>query len=217
MTISANPTASPPPRGLRSRYVPLALGVIVIGAATLLLRVAPIFDAGVPELSGRLTRVRQELLAAEREPGRWAEVSGTARAELSRIADDARRSSLRLTGLWSAIVRVDRREIAALKEIQRLAETDIPALIASGPRGNDLRTRAVEEGLGRVDDHLAGASPYLPPIRPIENQEGLARKAPAARGWSNWLVVVGVVDVLLLAIAGVWWLGLRGKSSTAST
>jgi hypothetical protein len=185
----------------------LAVAALVVGALTLFLRAAPVLDAGVEELSGRLSAVHQQVIAAKERPDEWRSFSERASTELKEIADDARKSHQRLIGPWRWIGGVDRREESALKEVQRLAESDLPALIASGPKGSALREENVKQAFGRLDDHLAGASPYLPPMRPIENQQGMDRTTGVRQSWPPaWLIAIIVVDLLLVAAGLGWWI-----------
>ncbi|OAI54388.1 hypothetical protein AYO47_02975 [Planctomyces sp. SCGC AG-212-M04] len=169
------------------------------------MRAAPILDASVGELWGRLNTVHQQAIAARERPDEWSAFAARASNELKLIADDARRAHQRRIGPWRWVAGVDRREEAALREVQRLAESDVPALIASGPKGSALREKNVNAALGRLDDHLAGASPYLPPMRPIENQDGMDRTTGVRKEWPPWLVGMVIGDVVLV-VAGVgWW------------
>lgn len=191
-------------RRRRSRAVFIGAGVILIGAATLVLRASPVFDPSVQELWGRLTKIRVELAAAESDRSQWQSFTERATVQLRGIADDARRAHQRQGGIWSRVAS-DRREVAALKEVERIAQSDLPALIASGPAGNPLRSRSVGEALARLDDHVGGASPYLPPIRPMENQEGLERAPAGGNGWRAWLLRFAVVDGVIVVVALLWW------------
>jgi hypothetical protein len=184
----------------------LAVAILAIGAATLLVRAAPLFDAGVDELWGRLKVIRDEALDARGKPDQWRAFTDRASLQLKQIADDARRAHQRQLGPWRWMTGSDRRQELALKEAQRIAESDLPALIAAGQKGNDLRERSVDEALGRLDDHLAGASPYLPPFLPVENQEGLDRTRGVKKTWPEWLIGVIVVDSVLLVVGLGWWL-----------
>lgn len=194
----------------------LAAAVLVIGLATILVRIAPLFDASVGELWGRLHVIRDQAATARENPDQWRSFSVQAKAELKQIADDARIAHDRRQGPWSWIVGSDRREELALKEAQRLAESELPAILASGSKGSALRQRSVDEAFARLDDHLAGASPYLPPLRPIENQEGMDRKTGVKESWPHWLVTAVVVDTVVMLIALAWWLR-RSRRTPART
>jgi hypothetical protein len=214
VTAEQGKSATTPPVTGRSPVLRLAVTALVVGAITMLLRAAPVFDADVQELWGRLNAVHQQVLAAREKPQEWRAFTESASSELKQIADDARRSLQRLQGPWRWIG-VDRRDDAALREVQRMAESDLPALLASGTKGHALRDKNVAEAFARIDDHLAGASPYLPPMRPIENQDGMDRNTGVKQSWPGWLVAVVVVDCMLLA-GGVWWWvrrSQRGKST----
>jgi len=199
--------ADVPPRP-RSRIVLFAGWVIVLGAIILVLRATPLLDPGIDELWGRLNVIRNEIS----QPGAdWPARSEDARESLKSIADEARRAHQRRIGPWRLAVRPDRREIAALREIERIAESDLPALVAAGPKGHPLRQRTVDEALARVDDHLAGASPYLPPLKSIQNQAGLEKLRDRADS-QTWIIAIVVVDVVILAAGIAWWIRLRSLS-----
>jgi hypothetical protein len=210
VTAKREETVRTPPEGRRSPATGLAVAVLAVGGLTLFLRAAPVFDASVDELFGRLNAVHQQAIAARRGPDDWRAFAERASIELKGIADDARRSHRRLAGPWRWIGGVDRREESALKEVQRLAESELPALIASGLKGSTLREGNVEQAFSRLDDHLAGASPYLPPMRPIDDQEGMDRNTGVRPSWPGWLVSVVVVDAVLVA-GGLWWWVRRWK------
>ncbi len=196
------------PSRSRSRFVHFAGWVIVLGAAILVLRATPVLDPGIDELWGRLNVIRNEIS----DPGAdWPARSENARQDLKAIADEARRAHQRRTGHWRLVDRPDRRELAALREIERIAESDLPALIAAGPKGHPLRQRTVDEALARVDDHLAGASPYTPPLKSIQNQAGLEKLIQRADS-RTWIIVIIALDVVILAAGIVWW--LRRRAST---
>jgi len=199
------PLESPPAISQRARVIRLMILILLIGGATLVVRAAPWFDAGVAELSGRLLRVRQEADAARGGTDSWRAFAEQANRELKQVADEAGRAHQRRLGFWRWIGGEDRREEAALREAQRIAESDLPALIASGQKGNALRERTVAEALARLDDHLGGASPYLPPLRPIENQAGLDRDVATKPAPSGWLAKMLIVDAVLLAFGLLWW------------
>jgi hypothetical protein len=196
----------------RSPAVRLAMVVLVVGGLTLLLRAVPLLDARVEELWGRLNALHEEAIAAQDRPGEWGSFAENASARLKDIADDARMSHARRIGPWRWIAGEDRREEAALREVQRLAESDLPALIASGPKGHALREKNVAQALARLDDHLAGASPYLPPTRPIENQDGMDRTTGVKQSWPAWVVAIVVVDAVGLVALAVWWSRRSNKS-----
>jgi hypothetical protein len=190
--------------------------VLVVGGISLLLRAAPALDASVGELWSRLNAVHQEARAARERPAEWASFAQRASSQLRQIAEDARQSHERRLGPWRWAAGVDRREEAALREVQRLAESDLPALIASGPKGSPLREKNATAALARLDDHLAGASPYLPPIRPIENQDGMDRTTGVRKEWPRWLVGTVVLDVVVVVLGVGWWVrrGRRARSAS---
>ncbi|QDT52127.1 hypothetical protein Pan44_01360 [Caulifigura coniformis] len=200
LTLESAPAAPP-----RARLIRVMIAVLLIGGATLIVRAAPWFDPDVAELTGRLLRVRQEADAARGSAESWRDFAEPANVELKTIAQDARRAHQRRQGPWRWIAGEDRREEAALREAQRIAESDLPALIAAGPKGNPLRERTVADALARLDDHLGGASPYLPPLRPIENQAGLDRDAEATPASPGWLLKLLVVDAVLVGLGLLWW------------
>jgi hypothetical protein len=193
---------TPPGRspGFRLGVAILAAGAVVFG-----LKASPLFDPGVDELWQRLSAIRDQTSVARDNPEGWRQFADQASLELRQIADEARRAHQRRLGPWRWLAS-DRREELALKEAQRIAEGDLPALIAAGPKSSPLRQRSVDDALGRLDDHLAGASPYLPPFLPVEDQAGLDGNAGTTKPWPAWLVGVGIADTALLVIVLAWWL-----------
>jgi hypothetical protein len=193
-------------RDRRSAARRVGLAVLVIGGVTLAARAAPIFDPTVRELWSRLDSIRRERaqVLAKADDTAWRDFAERAAAELRLISQEARRTQQRRQGVWRWIAGTDRREDAAFKEAQRLAESDLPAFVAAGRRGNSLRERTVDEALARLDDHLAGASPYLPPIRPIENQAGLDQVPPRRSPWT-WILWMIVVEGILIVAGVLWW------------
>jgi len=183
----------------------VGVAILVIGAATMILRAAPLFDPGIAELWGRLRLVRDQATAARDTPDLWPAFAAQAETDLKQIADEARRAHQRQLGLWSWIGASDQREVLALKEAQRIAESDLPSLIASGPKGNALRESSVDEALARLDDHLAGASPYLPPFVPVENQEGMDATTGVWFRRPRLIVCIIIGELIVIVVGGAWW------------
>lgn len=193
-------------RAIRESVRRLAFVSLLIAVTTFVVRTVPWFDPPVSELATRLHAIPVEM-DAQREKGdvaAWKEFAERSELELKRIADETKRCLSRREGVWGFVAGTDRREEAALKEVARLASSEIPALLASGLAGHALRGRTVTEALSRLDDHLAGASPYIPPLKPIENQEGLEKSVEVGCGMGALGRAFLIFDGLLLFGLVVW-------------
>ena len=184
----------------------LVLVALVIAVTTFLLRAAPLFDPSLTELVTRAHAIRLDIAARRDggEAGAGEGFDGRAKQDLKSIADETRRCLSRREGLWRLVAGTDRREEAAFKEVERLASSELPALLTAGPDGQAFRERTVDEALARLDDHLAGASPYIPPLKPVENQAGLEKSAPGRGRQISMMQAFLIFDGLLLAGLVVW-------------
>jgi hypothetical protein len=203
----------PLPRVSRRRAILTTVAVLLGWFA---LQQSPWLDVSIDEARRRLDAVLNRIIDAQRDRRDWDAVAASAREELALLSSELRIAHERQQGLWGRWMGVDRRHDAALKDLRRLAESDLPALIAAGPEGNAVRRRTIDEAMGRIDDHLAGASPYLPPIRPTENQEGLDRPAARPAGWSRWWQIAVGLEAAVLVLGAVFWRKWRSRAVRAT-
>lgn len=199
------------------------LAAALIVAVAVLLRNLPTFDPPLEESHGELSAVWDEvrkLRESSAGQAEWDAFAGRALPQLEAVAVDLERSYERRlgSGLWALAFGRSRPTEAARLELLRVAKYDLPAVLRAGPDGKDVREPWVEQRLTKVGEHVAGVSPYLPPLRPSTPsavRTGAARTgaAPAGAAWEAYaLAAFFALDAAFVGSLVLMWYRRRAAA-----
>ena len=191
--------AAPPVESRGKRLILVAaIGTPVIAILPRL----PLFDPSMQEAFQRLEAVLEQAHPiGNSQPG-----ASNAIPDLKVLSTEVRQASERRSGIWSAIRKSEPEDESAWRDILRVADSELPTLIRSSGAPNNARERAVRLTLEKVDDHLAGVHPYMPPPKPVLIQTGL-EKSEQPGGLSvtmRSLIILAMEIVVALAAWRIW-------------
>jgi hypothetical protein len=147
----------------RATVVRSSLAAIVAFGGIILVRSTPIFDPPLSESQTRVLEIWNDVQNIRRfEPSgdQWDAFANAALPALDDISRELEKCVGR-EGVWPRLLGRDRPTQLARRDLFDVAKHDLPAIIGAGVAGNNVREHAVVTCLDRVDDHLAGFSPYV--------------------------------------------------------
>ncbi len=211
------PTAGDAAARKRLRRQLAALALIAIGL--FVLSRLPIGELSLREVHQRLDAVHAQIGPAKGHRNAQAPDPagrGALLEQLQVLADEIRQRENRRQGLWNLFRSPDPEADAAWRDLRRLTEGELPALVKAGGSGSELRERSVQATLARVDDHLAGAHPYLPPPVPVVNQAGLEDSGRQQGSTLLRSLLIVAAEIVGLGVAWSLWSISRRRSSRAA-
>jgi hypothetical protein len=205
-------------RAAHYRLAGTILATLVALAAGAELRHTPIGDRPLIEYYDELTAVWDDTQrlqeAAADDPARQS-----LQRHLATLTADLEREQARSEGfsLWRLAYGRQRPAEMARADLIRAAKVDLPAMLHENTLDNGVRVGLIVERLARVGDHLAGISPYVPPLKPLTVTPA-SPPTPA----SDWSLSTPMTSTLLLLdigiVAGfvVWWRQKRRMTPPAT-
>jgi hypothetical protein len=181
---------------------PAVAALLVV--AVVLFQAVPLFDPPLLEVHQRLQAIQREAIRSKgmsRESKDRQSLQHQLLGDLTTISSELKRSNDRRNGLWAFVHKTAQQDNAAWRDALRLAESELPAQLNERESRNEARQNLIQSTLDRLDDHLAGAGPYMPPPSPIHKQDHLATSTES-RAFS--LTFAAIVLSSVACSVGFW-------------
>ncbi|MEK6261283.1 MAG: hypothetical protein AABP62_21995 [Planctomycetota bacterium] len=189
----------------------LFFGAIVAIAIAVSLRSVPILDPPLAESFREISVVWEQILVLRDRSANsceWAAFTPPARASLESVTKQLEQTHHHRSGhsAWTFLFPVDRPTELARLDLIRVAKHDIPAVLRDPAVDQTIRGRSANHRLNLVEDHLAGISSYIPPLKPTALPANRERANNSAVDWTTPIVTCVLAgDMAVIVLLSFFW------------